>query len=368
MKLNLALISPNQGLYSETFIQNHRFMDANIKYYYGDHLPTHLEGEGKLNPPFINHFKFHIKEIIGKPSPPNLLLGRAIVRSFKENKIHAVFAEYGPTGVAIAPYCEELQIPLIVNFHGYDASTYSVLNKYKEAYKLLFRQASKIIVVSQVMKQKILELGCPDDKIAYIVYGPKDEFLQLEPQYTEKAFLAVGRFVDKKAPYYTIMAMKKVIERYPEAKLYMAGDGPLLNACSNLINYMGMNQNIQLLGVQNHEQLQSYYTKVIGFVQHSIRAMNGDMEGTPVAVLEASAMALPVVSTFHAGIPDIIIDEKTGLLVEEHDVDGMANKMLYLLDNRNKAIKMGQDGREYIKQNYSMRQHLESLNSIIHQL
>ncbi len=90
------------------------------------------------------------------------------------------------------------------------------------------------------------------------------------------------------------------------------------------------------------------------------------MEGTPVAILEASAAALPVISTRHAGIPDVIIDGETGFLVDEHDVDGMAENMIKLLDNPDLSEKMGKAGRKNIFEKYRMEIHMDNLNKVIH--
>ena len=89
------------------------------------------------------------------------------------------------------------------------------------------------------------------------------------------------------------------------------------------------------------------------------------MEGTPVGILEASAAGLPVISTFHAGIPDVIIHEKTGLLCDEHDYAQMAENMLWVLEHPEQATAMGETGRKNIKENFSMEKHIGKLNELI---
>lgn len=368
MRINLALISPNQNAYSETFIQNHKKgFDANVKFYYGDALPTYLEGQGRLWISPIERISDYLKGVLrGQPAiSPQY---KALIKSFRKEKIDIVYAEYGITGVAILEICKKLNLPLIVNFHGYDLSEYSVLEAYKEAYQSLFEYASNIIAVSKVMVDKLIDLGCNPNKIVYTPCAPENSFFDIKPEYTENSFLFVGRFVDKKAPYYTILAFKKVLEKYPNAKLYMAGEGPLLNTCINLSNYLKINQQILFLGKCTHKELMSYYTKVKGYVQHSITSSNGDMEGTPVAILEASAAALPVVSTLHAGIPDVIINKETGLLVHEHDVDGMAQNMIHLLEDEQIVKAMGNNGRRNVQENFNMKIHLQKLNSLIYKI
>ena len=89
------------------------------------------------------------------------------------------------------------------------------------------------------------------------------------------------------------------------------------------------------------------------------------MEGTPVGILEASAAGIPVIATRHAGIPDVIIDRETGFLVNEHDVDEMAKQLITLIENQDLAKKMGAKGKENIKNNFSMKMHLEVIISTL---
>ena len=103
----------------------------------------------------------------------------------------------------------------------------------------------------------------------------------------------------------------------------------------------------------------------IAYVQHSIVSENGDCEGAPVSIIEASAAGLPVISTRHAGIPDVIIDQHTGLLVDEMDIEGFAINMEKLLIDWNLASLLGKNGKENIKKNFSLSKHLDIINDAI---
>jgi glycosyltransferase involved in cell wall biosynthesis len=364
-KVNLAIISPSQNAYSETFIQAHKnLIDANISYYYGASIPTHLEGKGVINP----ILKKGINKLIGKQkNDADWDAKKALKNSFKKEKIAVVLAEYGTVGARILPVCKELNLPLIVHFHGYDASVYDVLEKYKN-YKNVFEYATKIIAVSKAMEAQLLSIGCPKEKLVLNTYGPNNEFHKLTPTMEDELFVGIGRFTDKKAPYYTILAFKEVVKEFPNAKLMIGGNGVLMNTCENLIKLYGLEKNIDLLGVITPETYRNYLLKARAFVQHSITASNGDMEGTPLAVLEASSAGIPVISTIHAGIPDVIIDGKTGLLVNEHDVTGMTKKMLMLLTNKKLAIEMGHAGKKNISEHFSMQKHINTLNELINNI
>ncbi|WP_298247535.1 glycosyltransferase [uncultured Christiangramia sp.] len=360
--INTAIISPLQNAYSETFIQAHKKLEGKIFYYYGDKSFLHLEGEGALsNMPKTTFLK--VKRKILKKSY-SYLHEQLFVKSLSKNNIQVVLAEYGITAAIHLPVIKYLNLPLIVHFHGYDASRNDIIKRYKN-YKEVFDYSSYIIVVSKKMYEKLLQMGCPQEKIIYNVYGPNDRFLKVSPKFTNKQFISVGRFVDKKAPYYTLLAFSKVLKSYPEAKLVMAGDGVLLNTCKNMSRYLGIENNVSFPGIITPEIYQEYLENSLAFVQHSVLADNGDSEGTPVSILEASAAGLPVISTLHAGIPDVIINGTTGLLVKEHDVDAMAIKMKIFLKDQNIARKMGEAGKKNISLNYTISRHLGKINELI---
>lgn len=360
--MNIALISPSKGAYSETFIEAHKkFLAGTIFYYYGAELPSQLEG-GLI----INSRRKRIIDIIKGHYHLNRfsLEEQALITSFKKNHIDLVFAEYGGTGERILPVCKELGLPLIVHFHGFDASRNDQL-KEDNNYKEIFNYASYIVCVSKKMEEDLLKLGCPSQKLVYNVYGPRDEFFKVKPRFEKEQFIAIGRFVDKKAPYYLILSFKEVLKQFPNAKLVIAGEGELWNTCKNLIRYYGLKESIFLSGIISPERYQEYLAESLAFVQHSIIAEDGDSEGTPVALLEASAAGLPVISTRHAGIIDVVMEGKTGLLCEEHDVKAFSNNMKQIIENKEKAQKMGMNGKKYIKENYTLLRHIECLNGLV---
>lgn len=363
LKKNVALIVPNKDLYSETFIRAHKdFLDANIFYYYGAVLPTHLEGFGKLTPgSWLERFSFRIRRRFLKLSYSEA----CFLFSLKRNSVEVVLAEYGMTGATVWGVCKRLDIPLFVFFHGLDASVYTILAQYKEQYLKMFSYATKVFVVSSVMRNKLLGLGCPEEKLVLNTYGPDESFFSVIPQFKSNNFLSVGRFVSKKAPYYTILAFSKVVNVYPDARLTMIGDGELLEICENLVKYLKIDRNVVFKGVASREEIQQLMVDSIGFLQHSIVAADGNSEGAPVGIIEASAAGLPVVSTLHAGIPDVIINNETGLLVNEHDVDAMGERIFNLIQDKTYAQAMGQKSRQRIREKFTMKRHIDLIQTYL---
>lgn len=358
----LAIFSPAQNTYSETFIQAHKKLPFGIKFYYNGYLPTQLEGQKSL-------IKFSIKERIEKKIKRNFNLQQyALLYSLKREKVDCVLAEYGPTACESLEIIKFLSLPLVVHFHGYDASIKTILEKYEEAYKKVFNYARAVIAVSNKMKQALIELGCPAGKIVVSACGPDSDFFNIKPTYSGQQFISLGRFVHKKAPYLTILAFKKVVEKFPGAKLIMVGDGELLGVCKNVSIALNLENNIEFKGVQNPKEIRNLLQESIAFVQHSIIAENGDSEGTPVSVLEAQAAALPVISTFHAGIPDVVANNETGFIVKEGDVEEMANFMIKVLEDKKLAAQLGQAGRERTKKYFSQEKHLKQIEDAIQQV
>ncbi len=360
--MNIALFTPSQNPYSETFIQAHKnYLKGDIFYYYG-RRNIQLEGHPPLANKWQRRFLSLQKRLLKKPS--NFIDKTLLINSLKQHKIDVVLAEYGSHAHFILDYVRKAGLPLVVHFHGYDASVREVIEKHNN-YHDVFQYATKVIAVSRKMENVLLEMGCPKEKLVYNVYGPQPEFLEVTPTFAKKQFIAIGRFADKKAPYYTILAFHNAVKNHPDAKLLMAGAGALLNTCKNLVKHLKIEDQVVFLGIISPEKYREFLSESLGFVQHSITAENGDMEGTPLAVLEASAAGLPVISTTHAGIPDVIIHRETGLLCQEHHVETMANDMILLLDEMAVGKKMGRQGKKNIQENFNLERHITSLQTIL---
>ena len=358
MTLNLAIVAQSLNAYTETFIQAHKEIQGmNVRYYYGDPLPTMLENYGALEKNKLSLAMLHyFGKLMGSPFTDRR--EDALARSLRRERIDCVLAEYGPTGANVLNVCKSLRLPLVVTFLGYDASVHQILQQYEFAYKDLFKYASAVIVVSRSIQEKLKDLGCPAEKMHYSPTGPHDRFFNVKPNFSQKLFISTGRFVDKKAHYYTILAFNEVLKKHPEAKLVMAGEGALLNVCINLIRFLKIEHAVSLPRVITLEQFSEYLTVARAYVQHSVTALDGDMEGTPVAILEASAAGVPVISTRHAGISDVVVDGETGFLVDEHDVMGMSKYMMDVLEDEHLAREIGASGRTFVMENFSREAHL----------
>ena len=363
----VCVVSPQQDAYSQTFIRAHKeYLPAKIESLYTKDYETFSDDHGPL-----------IKlELAGRLTRAilrrSLNLDRqhfqqaALRRFLLRNKTEAVLAEFGPTATLVMDVCKEIEIPLIAHFHGFDAYRRGTLESYGRRYDELFKIAAAVIGVSHDMQAQLLSLGAPASKLHNNSCGVEPSvFKGADPLHSPRTFVAVGRFVNKKAPHLTLLAFKKMLEHVPDARLIMIGDGPLWEACYQMTKSLQLVDSVDLAGVRSQSEVASAMQGARAFVQHSVQTQDGDSEGTPVSVLEAGASGLPVIATRHAGIKHAVIDSRTGLLVDEGDITGMAEHMTRLAKDPQLAADLGGAARDWIGSEYSMEKSIGRLWTII---
>jgi colanic acid/amylovoran biosynthesis glycosyltransferase len=362
MRICVVTIEPLN--YTETFIRQHVTDLPAETILMDDWPPWARSGFGRKRA--LPERAYHRALRLFSPDKYREQITATYVSLFRRQRIDSVLAEFGPSGVAVMEACQRLSLPLVVHFHGFDLSVRQVLKRYASAYALMFRQAGGLIAVSRAMQHKLIALGAPPEKVHYNPCGVNCElFGGASPAGAEPVVLTVGRFVEKKGPQLSLAAFARVLQLYPEARLRMIGDGPLLKACRKLSHNLAINHAVTFLGSQPHRLIAEEMRRARLFAQHSIEAPSGDSEGTPVSILEAGASGLPVVSTYHGGIPDVVINNETGLLVQERDVAGMAHQMLRLLRDPALAAVMGRAARERIQLHFSAGRAINHLWTIM---
>jgi len=144
----------------------------------------------------------------------------------------------------------------------------------------------------------------------------------------------------------------------------MIGNGPLINEVNDLIKELNLNEKIVLLGAQPHSRVLKEMEEADIFFLPSLTAENGDREGIPVSIMEAQATGLPIVSTIHTGIPELVLDGKTGFLVAEKDTKAMAERLKELVMNPELRINMGESGRSQVESIYDREKEIDQLDKL----
>jgi len=364
-KMKICVVSPSQNAYSETFIRAH-IDELNAVAVFEDW--PYYEHAGRRIVPRPWRVGVHIgpRLPVLLRSVPERLAVRSVAGFLRRKRIDVVLAEYGPTAVDLIDPCRVAGVPLVAHFHGCDAYHRDILKQHAESYPRLFAAAAGVIVVSRDMERQLLGLGAAPERLFCNPCGVDLEaFSATDASANEPIFLAVGRFVEKKAPYLTLLAFERALAACPGARLIYAGDGDMLGACRQMAGALGVSGQVEFLGHRSHAEVAALMKKARAFVQHSAVASSGDREGTPVAILEAAASGLPVIATRHAGIPEAVIHGETGLLVDELDIEAMAEHIAVLATDAGLAGALGRRARQHIRVNYSMAKSVQGLNTIL---
>lgn len=366
---NIAIVSYNRDKYSETFIHNLvKYLPFRSHYLYGGELPEYDGNHQKFLPEEgFNKVIIALKEWMG--TSRYVQHQQAVEKYLVKNNIQAIHANYAITAFPLMDISIRNNIPLIVHFRGWTAYRSTIIEKYRKEYDRLFVMAKAVVCVSQDMKRQLISLGCPENKISVIPSGANTEiFTYSDHSANAPVFLSAGRFCDTKNPHLTILAFSKVLQQIPEATLIMAGgDENLLCACVNLCKALKIEDKVSFKGVVTQSEMFELMKCSLAYVQHSAVTILHEKEGTPNSVMEACSSGLPVIATRHAGIMDVIVEEETGLLCDEFDVDTMAANMIRVAQDRSLAKKLGEQASKRVREAFTMKQCIEKLNAVIEQ-
>ncbi|MCT7965949.1 glycosyltransferase [Laspinema sp. D1] len=284
--------------------------------------------------------------------------------------IHCHFAPYGLRGVLLREI-GAIQGKIITTFHGFDVNLYP-RQTHPKIYQDLFQKGDLYTANTPYTASKAVALGCPPDKILTLPMGINLSHYTFRPptlgQGESVKIMTVARLVEKKGIEYSLKAVAKVLEHNPNLEYRIVGDGPLRGPLEHLIGELGIAEKVQLLGWKTQEELFHLYDSSHIFLLSSVTAADGDQEGQGLVLQEAQARGLPVLSTLHNGIPEGILEGKSGFLVPERDVEALAEKLSYLVEHPEVWPQMGKAGRTYMEEGYDINKLNDRLVEIYQQL
>jgi colanic acid/amylovoran biosynthesis glycosyltransferase len=259
---------------------------------------------------------------------------KGLLKVAREQDPDIIHAHFGTHGSVILPVAKELNVPLVVSFHGFDAFLLPNIPGWIEKLKDLFIGASLITVVSELMKHQLINLGCPPEKLHVIHVGKKISDYKFKGilKLPILNFISIGRLAEKKGHEDTIRAFCKLIKIYPSLHLDIIGEGELKERLVKLIKSLDLEQHVTLLGSKSHPQTKRYLAAADAFILCSRTSSNGDMEGVPTVLMEAQCMGLPCITTFHSGIPEVVPMSNYWTLAKEGNVDSIVSKIKDLLN------------------------------------
>ena len=279
------------------------------------------------------------------------------VRRARPRLIHAHFASGGRSAL---PLAKTLGVPLVVTLHGSDVT---VRGSQREIYRELGEYAAKLICVSKFIRDRALEAGFPEEKLCVHHIGiDRRLFSPSEKAGLASNVLFVGRLVEKKGCEYLLRAMQQVQQEQPECELTIIGDGPLRPSLEALAKQLEVR--CEFRGTQPTAVVREALAAAKVFCVPSVTAANGDSEGLPTVLAEAQAMGIPVVSTTHGGIPEIIVNGVNGLLVPERDADSMAAALVLLLGDEQRWRQFHHAAIRTVEQDFDLQDQTAQLENI----
>lgn len=363
-KYRICIFSPLKNAYSETFIKNHlELLPFECFVINGQEL-----FDLSFNDSFIYKKSLFKRVFFNRLFDSSKLAEAQLKEKIKGLKPDLVLFEYGHIGAQFFHLCDELNIPFVVHFHGNDASHKPTLDILKIQYKKMFVSAAMIVAVSYSMIDRLIILGAKKEKLRYIPYGADTNLFSIKKSSSncnKKKLISVGRFVEKKAPFITILAYNNIAKKFPNSELVFIGEGQLLSACKQLVKALNLSNQVQFLGVLAPEEIADMLRQSYIYVQHSVIDEDGGAEGAPNSIIEASASGIPVVSTFHEGIPDIVENGVTGILVNEFDVQAMSMAIEKFLKNSDYRDEMAIAARKRIEINFNLQKQIDMLANLM---
>ena len=281
------------------------------------------------------------------------------VKELSQSKERIILhAHMGQQGFHSLYLMNKLSCPLVVTFYGADMSSVPKLKGWLKKYAVLFDRADAFVVEGPCMMDQLIELGCPKEKItiiklliptADINFRLKDNpFVRLR----QIRILMCANFYEKKGYFTAIHVIKKLTEAKYDVIVDVIGSGPLEKEILALIESLSLNNVIQLHGKMTLDQIYDIATVSDVFLHPSQTALDGDTEGgAPTIISQMQALGLPVVSTYHADIPNVIPAANHFLGVEE-DIVSISEQFHKLLDIKDWA-QIQIRGKKFVDDNHS---------------
>lgn len=287
-------------------------------------------------------------------------------RFLRRHGVRVILSQYLDQSLKWLAVARNLGARFFAHAHGYDVSKALRNPKMCREY-LRLNAADGIITMSESSRWRLVDLGLNSNRIHVIPYGVD---IADPPSLTERGesvrCLAVGRMVRKKGPLLTLGAFRRALINCSRLRLDFVGDGELYEDARKYICDHGLAERVKLHGGQPHHVVQDLMKQADVFLQHSmIDPETGDEEGLPVAILEAMAAGLPVLSTRHAGIPEAVVEHQTGYLVDEGDSDGMVRLLVKLGEDAELRRRLGRAGWERAQQRFSWHHERKALLKLL---
>lgn len=329
----------------------------------------------------------HVQNTLSLPGPSLVPSLRAAGRLLYRQTGHApgllsraaaytpavMHAHFALDAAEALPLARALRLPLLVTLHGYDVMCSDGAHTHTRAGRLylqrrakLLQEAAAFLCVSAAVRNQARARGFPPNKLQVLPIGIDTEGMtQRAGLGCSDVILFVGRLVEKKGCHVLLQAVNKLQQHAPDVRLVIAGDGPERSALERLATETTVGT--RFLGAQRRDQVQELMREARCLAVPSITAANQDAEGLPTVIAEALAIGLPVASTVHSGIPEIITHGQEGLLAPECDSGALAANLMALCRDDELAKRFSDSGRARVLREFDLARQTAKLERIYEQ-
>jgi len=284
-----------------------------------------------------------------------LIFANYYLRELRRSRPDIVHIHFGAPALLLFREIKKLNLPLVTSFYGFDLSQLPyVLGQDVYERSGLFKFGQIFTGEGNVARSRLVELGCPDNKAHLLRIGvdfSKYEYLPRQRKKDEPfRILFCGRFVEKKGLLIAIMSIAKVIELGYSINFNIVGGGPQKEDIENLISELKIETSVKFLGILEHKNfIQECYNNHIMLAPSQTDKITKETEGgAPTVLIEAQSTGMPIIATKHADIPEIVINQGSGILVDEGDVNGICDAIIRLIESPGLIKRMGAYGREHV--------------------
>jgi colanic acid/amylovoran biosynthesis glycosyltransferase len=275
---------------------------------------------------------------------------------------------FGHTGVHLLPFIREWNKPCVVSFHGADVALNPQVANYQGKLRVLFDSVAAVLARSQSIAARLLELGCPPQKIRINRTGiPLDEFPFTErelPRDGSWRVLQACRLIDKKGVATAIRAFSIFAREFPRAEFCIAGKGGLQPQLEALVRRKGLADRIHFVGFLRQPDLRALYKHCHFFLHPSETPPDQNQEGVPNSMLEAMATGLPVIATRHGGIPEAVTENVNGFLSDERDAKELARFMANLARSPETYARFSKAAHAAVAENFDQERTVHALEDV----
>jgi colanic acid/amylovoran biosynthesis glycosyltransferase len=269
-----------------------------------------------------------------------------------DGEFDAVVAHFGPNGVHALEMRKAgvLHGPLVTVFHGYDMNP--ARPAVRRGYDRLFAEGDLFLPISEYFRRRLLGWGAPEGRtlVHHMGVDPSQFELIQRPVNGRLRVLSIARLVAKKGIEFGIRAAALLGDHI---EYTIIGDGPERHRLEALIRSLAVAERVTLAGWKTQDEVTAALRSAHLLLAPSVTTDDGEEEGIPVALMEGMAAGLPVVSTRHSGIPELVQDGVSGYLVAERSAAQLADRLTRVLTGNDTAASMGRAGRLIIERSFN---------------